>query len=243
MEVVNSITVYLESKRIIPPINAVQGETGRQVKMSLFAGGEPWAIPENASVLVRFRKPDRTVGVYNAMPDGSKAYSVAGSELTIQLAPQMLAVAGTTLMQVVIMSDGTMVSTFAVSLCVQADVSAEVVASDDYVNLIPSLEECDVTFTCPNNFTLSGGICYTKIGNDREITSVCEPVMMIDSSKSGGTFRCVKGSAFIAHKGSMPAAAYTATTTGAVTKLMTDSTTGYTIMVFRVDGDGTITLV
>lgn len=104
------------------------------------------------------------------------------------------------------------------------------------------VEECAVTFTCPNNFTLSGGICYTKIGSDGEITSVCNPVTMIDSSISGGTFYCVKGSTFIAHKGSMPAVAYTATTTGAVTKLMTDSATDHTIMVFRVDGDCSIVL-
>lgn len=242
MEVTKSVDIRLDDRRVIPPIYAVQGETGRQVKISLLTAEGQWVIPANASALVRFRKPDGTCGVYNALPDGSKAYSITGNTLTIQLAPQMLTVAGTTMVQVSIVSDGTSVSTFAMSLCVQADVSAEVVLSEDYVNLIPLVEECDVTFTCPNNFTLSGGVCYTKNGNDREITSVCDPVTMIDSSKSGGTFRCVNGSTFIVHKGSMPAIDYTATTTGAVTKLMTDSTTDHTIMVFRVDGDCAITL-
>lgn len=242
MEVTKSVDIRLDDRRVIPPIYAVQGETGRQVKISLLTAEGQWVIPANASALVRFRKPDGTCGVYNALPDGSKAYSITGNTLTIQLAPQMLTVAGKTMVQVSIVSDGTSVSTFAMSLCVQADVSAEVVLSEDYVNLIPLVEECDVTFTCPNSFGATGGICYTKVGSDGKITSNCEPVPLISPSTCGGTFKCVKGSTFTAHKGNMPATVVTASVTGAITAIKNESTTGYTIMVFRVDGDGTITL-
>lgn len=106
------------------------------------------------------------------------------------------------------------------------------------------VEECDVTLTGNNYFFEGAGFCYTTVGNDGEITSSDGRPSLAGPGIASGTFRCVKGSTLIACKwNGMPARAYTASTTGAITQLVGNSTTSYTIMVFRVDGDGTITLV
>ena len=204
-------------------VYAVQGDSARAIEFRLFENATPFEIPSGASILIRYKRSDGSVGAYNALPDGSIAYSVSENTVTVQLAPQMLAVAGETLVQVSILSGEKTLSTFAVSICVQEDITADVIAPEDYVNLIPPVEECAVTFTCPNNFTLSGGICYTTIGSDGKITSKCEAVRLMSSTTAGGTFRCVKGSTFILHKGSMPAASYVAATTGEVFHILYSS--------------------
>lgn len=111
------------------------------------------------------------------------------------------------------------------------------------VDTLICAEECDVTLTGEQYFFEGGGFCYTKVGSDGKIASSVGSAPLVSPGIASGTFRCVKGSTLIAYKwNGMPARAYTASTTGSVTKLNGNSTTSYTIMVFRVDGDGTITL-
>lgn len=105
------------------------------------------------------------------------------------------------------------------------------------------VEECDVTLTGNNYFFGGAGFCYTTVGNDGEITSSDGRPSLVGPGTASGTFRCVKGSMLIVYKwNGMPATTYLAPTTGEITELVSVSTTGYTIIVFRVDGDGTITL-
>ena len=71
-------------------VNAVQGDQNtRCIQVSLLSGGEPWQIPEGVRVAMRFRKPDMTGGYYDAMPDGTDAWSADGNVVTMQLAPQI----------------------------------------------------------------------------------------------------------------------------------------------------------
>lgn len=246
MKVANIVNIDLAIRQNIPFANAVQGDSARSIELRLFENATPFEIPAGAAILIRYKRSDGAVGAYNALPDGSIAYSATGNTLTIQLAPQMLAVVGETLMQVSILSGEKTLSTFAVSICVQEDITADVIAPEDYVNLIPIVEvveECDVTLTGEQYFFEGGGFCYTTVGNDGEITSSDGRPSPTNPGIASGTFRCVKGSTLIVYKwNGMPAKTYTASTTGEVTELVSVSTTGYTIIVFRVDGDGTITL-
>lgn len=85
------------SRRIAPQaVCAKQGDTTRQVKLAFFENGQEWAAPTGMSAMVAFGKPDATGGVYDTLPDGSSAITVASDRKSaiITLAPQVTSVAG-----------------------------------------------------------------------------------------------------------------------------------------------------
>ena len=78
-----------------PRIRAVQGDLyTRLVEISLYSHKSPWAIPEDAAVLIRYRKPDRTAGAYDTLPNGESAWRIQGNTVTVTIAPDVLALAG-----------------------------------------------------------------------------------------------------------------------------------------------------
>lgn len=85
------------SRRIAPQaVCAKQGDTTRRVKLAFFENGQEWAAPTGMSAMVAFGKPDATGGVYDTLPDGSSAITVASDRKSaiITLAPQVTSVAG-----------------------------------------------------------------------------------------------------------------------------------------------------
>lgn len=71
-----------------PRIRAVQGDLyTRLVEISLYSHKTPWAIPEDADVLIRYRKPDRTAGAYDTLPNGESAWRIQGNTVTVTIAP------------------------------------------------------------------------------------------------------------------------------------------------------------
>ena len=78
-----------------PQVNATQGDTNsRKVAISLFEHGKPWIASGNIVATIRYCKPNDSTGLYNTLPDGSVAYSIAENVVTVTLAPQMLNVPG-----------------------------------------------------------------------------------------------------------------------------------------------------
>lgn len=135
------------------PICAVQGDTSRVLEATLMERGAAWTVPTEAAVQVRYRKPDGTGGVYDALPDGTQAWSVSENVVTVALAPQMLAVAGTVTMQVAIVKGEEVLSSFSVSLRVQPDPSREAVESKDYFSLRQWLGENAVVYSAAQTLT------------------------------------------------------------------------------------------
>lgn len=77
-----------------PTLHMVQGDTNsRTIVATLWNGAQLYSIPAGAAIMVRFRKPDGTGGLYDATEGGNKV-SYAGSIVTAPVATQMLAVAG-----------------------------------------------------------------------------------------------------------------------------------------------------
>ena len=62
--------------------------------------GRPWPIPADATVLIHFRKSDRTGGIYDTLPDGSAAWQIRDNRLQLTLAPQVLTAPGETALAV-----------------------------------------------------------------------------------------------------------------------------------------------
>nr|DAI79765.1 MAG TPA: tail protein [Caudoviricetes sp.] len=117
----------------------VQGDANsRTIVATLWDGAQLYSIPAGAAIMVRFRKPDGTGGLYDATESGSEV-SYAGSIVTAPVATQMLAVAGDVFAEIDIFGGGAGTSaerlaTFRfvveVAPCVLPD--AEIISSDYY---------------------------------------------------------------------------------------------------------------
>lgn len=104
----------------------------RAVQLNLFADGEAVELPKNGKVLVRYGKPDGTGGSYDTLPDGSKAWSIEGSAVTVALAPQMCNVPGKVKLTVTLLDGEKELNCFTVYLDVQGHVG-EPEESEDYI--------------------------------------------------------------------------------------------------------------
>lgn len=142
MLITNTITMAIDRRGVMPIIDAVQGdENTRVVEISLMNGNQPWTIPLNTSALVRYRKSDGTGGIYNTMEDGSAATTAIGNKITATLAKQVLTVPGMVSVQVELINDGNILSTFTFGIDVQEDPSVGVVESEEYVNFSEYIAE------------------------------------------------------------------------------------------------------
>ena len=120
----------------LPQIRMVQGDCNtRVIQLSLYADRVAWNIPEGAAVQMRYRKPDGTGGIYDTMPDGTQAWSIAGNIVSVQIVPQMLTVAGMVRTQIALVLNEKFLATFEVLVAVEEDPSIGTLESDDYKNL------------------------------------------------------------------------------------------------------------
>ena len=141
MTVASNIT--LDLRRPDSTRSCVYAKTGdsRAVKAALYDGGEPWAAPSGATVVIRFCKPDKTGGIYDTLPSGATAYTIAtdqdtgGTVVTATLAPQMLTCPGLVVADMVIISGSDTVATFSWRVDVQRSPMDGVdTTSQDYYN-------------------------------------------------------------------------------------------------------------
>lgn len=116
-------------------VEAVQGDSGRELAMHLYYQNATWTPPEGTKALVRYASDQGYGGCYDTLPDGTAAWSIAENVLTVRLVPQVLAVPGIARMQVLLRHGEEAVATFSVLIRVQADPSADAMEPDGYVNL------------------------------------------------------------------------------------------------------------
>lgn len=119
----------------------------RRLEVELYAGGESWPIPEDASAVIRYSKADGTGGEYDTLPDGSTAWSAQEHILTLHLAPQMLTVPGPVEVSVSLCREDAQITTFAWMLNVQPQVGAEAEDSGGYYcvpRFLPAPEKAGV---------------------------------------------------------------------------------------------------
>ncbi len=95
MQIIHDITMDMARRLPVVPIHAVQGDgCTRLLRLTLLENGESWPLPENITAAVAFRKPDGTRGLYDTLPDGTRAVTMAGNTVTAILAPQALSCPG-----------------------------------------------------------------------------------------------------------------------------------------------------
>lgn len=122
MEILHKIKMDLVRQGISPRIPVVQGDTySRKLVISLFADKKPWRVPQDAAIVIRYQKPDRSSGAYDTLADGTSAVSVSGNSISILIAPEALSQAGLVSLMVTILQGQQRLSTFAIDLAVEAD--------------------------------------------------------------------------------------------------------------------------
>lgn len=145
-------------------IDVVQGDANtRVVEVGLYVNGLVWEIPEDTSAQIRYRKPDGTTGIYDTLPDGTRAWETDGNTVSVFLTPQMLTVAGEVKMQVELISGAGSLATFAMGIWVEENPAAGALTSENYVNMRTwLLEQLDEALDSGENITqLSVGTVAT----------------------------------------------------------------------------------
>ena len=125
-----------------PTLHMVQGDTNsRAISASLWAGAEPYNVPAGASVMLRFRKPDGTGGMYSET-ETQQSITWAENSVTIPVAAQVLTAEGAVLAQVDVYagesdSSAERLASFAFVILVQPDVYPDAqIISSDYYNIL-----------------------------------------------------------------------------------------------------------
>ena len=133
MMITSKLKMDLQKQMQIPVVNAVQNDRYcRNLELELYAGNEPWNVPEDVAVVISYAKSDGKGGEYDVLPDGTPGWSVRENVLTIALAPQMLTTPGPVRMMVSLIQEEKQISTFAVLANVSSAVNADITEPEDY---------------------------------------------------------------------------------------------------------------
>lgn len=142
MNVTTRMKMDLRQPDVRLRINAVQGDCySRSIEIALYSGIVPWIIPEGTTVAVRYQKSDGTKGYYDTLPNGDAAWTVQDNLLTIKLAPQVLTSAGSVLVQIEMIQGVKMLSTFGVTIDVEANPAVGWIRSEDYINWLQWIKD------------------------------------------------------------------------------------------------------
>jgi len=132
--ITHKLKMNLEEGDVTQKLEMPQGDVcTRKIEMHLYANQKAWTVPQDAAVLIRYQKPDGTVGEYDTLPDGTPAWSASDNVLSLLLAPQVLTAAGNVRIYAVLYQEEKVLHTFAVEICVKAlFAGGQTVASEDY---------------------------------------------------------------------------------------------------------------
>ena len=142
MNVNQNVSLNLTADGIPPRLHMVQGDSNtRTIVASLWDDSQPYNVPASAVVMMRFRKPDGTGGLYDVTEGGAKI-SVSGNVVTIPVATQLLTVAGVVFAQVDVYGAATgaaaeKLATFRLAIEVAPSVYPDAnIISSDYYNIL-----------------------------------------------------------------------------------------------------------
>ena len=142
LAVKQAVQLSMTLNGVPPTLHMVQGDTNsRTISASLWAGAEPYNVPAGASVMLRFKKPDGTGGLYSET-ETQQPITWAENRVTIPVAAQVLTAEGAVLAQVDVYagesdSSAERLASFAFVILVQPDVYPDAqIISSDYYNIL-----------------------------------------------------------------------------------------------------------
>lgn len=125
-------------KNVPGHVCAKQGDTNtRRVTLQLYDNGLPWTIPETAAPVIRYHcLPGGSSGAYDTLADGSPAWKIADNAISVMLVPQILAEAGTALMDIALIDGDALLATYNIHIHVEASPrEGTALEQSDYFNL------------------------------------------------------------------------------------------------------------
>ena len=136
MKITSKLTMELTRHCSSPVIHAVQDDKySRCLELTLLEDGKPWIIPQDATVLIRYRKSDGKGGAYTTLPNESPAWEISDNVLKLTLAPQVLTTPGPVNLSVILMREDVQISTFTIVLNVKGAVHALNGESEEYFHV------------------------------------------------------------------------------------------------------------
>lgn len=142
--IAHSLNLNFSTRGILPHLHMPQGDSNsREIVATLWDDATPFAVPDEATVFIRFSKPDGTGGMYDKSEEGVEI-GCAGNRVTAPIAAQMLTAAGQVLAEINIYEtapDGvsSRLATFPFVIdvipCVYSDAK---IISSDYYNILSS---------------------------------------------------------------------------------------------------------
>ena len=140
MNITKKIKIDLAQRGADPVIDAVRGEQeSRKIIFELYDNGQKFE-QEITSVNISFETQQKTGGTYNALEDGTEAFSVNGNEVEITIARQVTAVEGRTKIVVSLFGDiDTKLCTFPCVVDVAPNPELDNLNPQNYYNIIDLL--------------------------------------------------------------------------------------------------------
>ena len=139
MNSLTSITLDLQAPNIAVVTAGKQNDLmSRKIACQLRDGDSAFTPPGDAAAMIRYAKPDGTVGFYDVLEDETTpAWSVSGSVITITLCEQMLTVPGNVWVEINFYTSTEKLTTFYFLLEVQASVLSDgTIISSEYYNVL-----------------------------------------------------------------------------------------------------------
>ena len=136
MIVTHNVIIDLSDRENYPQIDVMQDDQyTRNLAICLMTGTEPWNVPQDVSVVIRYCKSDGVGGEYDTLPDGTCAWSARENVLTLALAPQVLTVPGTVMLSATLIRGEQILSIFTVHIYVRNRVRGIFAESQAYYNV------------------------------------------------------------------------------------------------------------
>lgn len=145
----HDIDIDMINPGTIPRVHVKQGDAmSRNIRINLYANGEPWLIPDGATAVIRYHIHDPegltdTQGIFDTLEDGELAYIYGENIFELMPTAAMMATGGLVIMDIMLLYEGRTLSTFNFEMYVdRAPVSgSEVTEQLQNYYRISSLEE------------------------------------------------------------------------------------------------------
>ena len=167
MILTHKLQLSLDTRGDRPCIDAVCGDTARAIEITLLENGVAWPIPEGVTAVVSYRRVrGGTGGMYDTLNGDIPACTMKENRLTVNLAPQVLAVAGPVELQVMLLQEESALTSFAILIHVQGNLSDAAIDEENYVNLSAHIRK-----TVQDMGLLDHGQCVYYIKDDGRSTA------------------------------------------------------------------------
>lgn len=138
MQLIQNISMDFAVHGITPKVFGKQDDSGsmRTVAISLFSAGAAYPLSENTGFMLRYKTAAGAIGLYDALPDGTSAFSVDGNTVTVALVDQIFAKPGNVECELRVVEPAGVISTWTWIVEVERSNVGDASIPSDYINVL-----------------------------------------------------------------------------------------------------------